>query len=533
MNKLAMYLNQHLIGEVVTDTAVLAKFSTDGSPLTKTPEMVVYPRVTNDVRKLLRFTWQLAEKGHSLPVTARGAGTDRTGAAIGSGVVLSTMSHLNAIFEYDAKQRLVRLQSGVSVTALQNALKLQGTWVPALSGVADDVTVGGVIAAGRTFPSTGEWIDQLEIALANGDVLQTKRLTKRELSKKKGQQGFEGDIYRGLDALIEDNQQLIDEQLSDKSSSGYSALTEVKRKDGSFDLTPLFTGSQGTLGIITEMIVKAEFTGTNTGLAIGVFDDATKARDVLDKVVKVEPSRLEYFDGQVLKRAQASGKQFSFLETDANPAAVLVATLNDSTGRAQQKKAKKLAKLFSQFDGAVYQTEDMADSDLANVRSIVSLALQADGRDEASVPLVDGAFVPLERFERFAEGVVELATKRRVSLPLYGLPLEGIWYTRPVLNLKTVGGKQSVFKLIDEFNQLVEQCDGQLASQNGEGRLQDYSIRKSADPEIQALFDAIKKLFDPHGILNTGVKQSDDVRDIAGMLRSGFVPGHADGLPRL
>ena len=60
MNKLAQYLNQHLIGEVVTDEAVLEKFSTDNSPLTKTPEMVVYPRVTNDIRKLLRFAAQLA-----------------------------------------------------------------------------------------------------------------------------------------------------------------------------------------------------------------------------------------------------------------------------------------------------------------------------------------------------------------------------------------------------------------------------------------------------------------------------------------
>ena len=103
-------------------------------------------------------------------------------------------------------------------------------------------------------------VQQLEIVLSNGDVIQTGRISRRELSKKKGLSTFEGEIYREIDNLISDNAELIsqmDPALPD--TVGYSGISRVKQKDGSFDLTPLFIGSQGSLGVICEVIMKAQF----------------------------------------------------------------------------------------------------------------------------------------------------------------------------------------------------------------------------------------------------------------------------------
>jgi len=66
--------------------------------------MVVYTRTTSDLRKVARFGWQLSEKGHKLPITMRGGGTDQTGAAIGSGAVVNTTARMDPIFELDVKQ---------------------------------------------------------------------------------------------------------------------------------------------------------------------------------------------------------------------------------------------------------------------------------------------------------------------------------------------------------------------------------------------------------------------------------------------
>ena len=131
MSKISQYLNEHLLGDTTTSTAVRRILSTDSSMLSMMPDVVVYPRVTNDIRKVLRFTYQLAQKGHAISVVARGAGTDQTGAAIGQGIVLNTTAHMNTILEFDGKQRLIRVQPGANFGAVNTALKLQGCFIPA------------------------------------------------------------------------------------------------------------------------------------------------------------------------------------------------------------------------------------------------------------------------------------------------------------------------------------------------------------------------------------------------------------------
>ncbi len=124
MNKIAAYLSQHLSGEVSSAQSLRKFYSTDGSILSIAPEIVAFPRVTNDVRKIARFTWQLAEKGHIVGITVRGYGGDVTGAAIGKGIIVDTSKQLNGIIEIAAKDKLVHVQPGASLSFLEESLKL-------------------------------------------------------------------------------------------------------------------------------------------------------------------------------------------------------------------------------------------------------------------------------------------------------------------------------------------------------------------------------------------------------------------------
>src|ERR1700754_2035204 len=130
MNKVASYLQGHISGEVLISDAARDFFSTDASVLEVKPNLIVYPRSTNDVRKVARFAWQLAEKGHKLPITARGSGTDQTGAAIGSGMLMVFPAHMSRILEIDTKSRMVRLQPGVNFKSLQETLHTHGLFLP-------------------------------------------------------------------------------------------------------------------------------------------------------------------------------------------------------------------------------------------------------------------------------------------------------------------------------------------------------------------------------------------------------------------
>ena len=132
MNKIAQYLNEHILGEATSSEPIRESFSRDASILSIMPEIIVNPRVTNDIRKVARFTWQLAEKGHVLPITVRGGGSDQTGAAIGKGIIINTVAHLNNIIYISTKSKdqFAHVQPGVNFGNLNDVLNSHGMTIP-------------------------------------------------------------------------------------------------------------------------------------------------------------------------------------------------------------------------------------------------------------------------------------------------------------------------------------------------------------------------------------------------------------------
>lgn len=541
MSKVASYLQEHILGEVSTNPAILRAMSHDASVLEVMPEMVIYPRVTNDLRKIARFAWQLAEKGHVMPLTARGGGTDETGAAIGKGAILSFPAHMNGILEFDAKQKLVRLQPGVNINALNDALLLHGVGVPALPRVNSRATIGGAVANNASSSLSGRygdisaWVERLEVVLASGDLMQTGRLSKRELNKRKGQQTFEGEIYRNLDNLIEDNKQLIAEKVASdvRDNVGYSSIAKVKHKDGSFDLTPLIIGSQGTLGIISEMILKSEFMSAHTAVAVIAFTSEETARDALDGLPLLEPAFLEYYSGDLFDVAKKQGKSYSFFkDIDGTPAAVVIIGFDDFSERARHKKLKKVHKALRNVEAFVESADGEDAAELLAVRDVVAYTKMPLEKDTFVPGILDGAYVPKERFEDFSAAITTLATKHHVTLPLHSRALEHTMYMRPMLQLNKVGDKQKIFKLLDEYSDVVAAHGGHLIAENGEGRVKARFAYKELDPDVLDLFTQVKAIFDPYGILNPEVKQSSEVRQLVSQLRSDYdFTASADYLP--
>jgi glycolate oxidase len=370
-----------------------------------------------------------------------------------------------------------------------------------------------------------EWVSQLEFILANGDVLLPQRLSKRDLNKKKGMQTFEGEIYRTLDNLIEDNAQLISEKITSnlRDNVGYSSISKVKKKDGSFDLTPLFIGSQGTLGIISEMIMKAEFTSANIAVAVAAFTSSEAARDALDNLNGFEPAFVEFYDGDLFTIAAARGKTYGFLK-DAleNVGAVVVVGFDDFSEHARMRKIKRFQKLLSKTSARVEVADGEAANELLAVREVTALSVVPDGRTVSAPPIVDGAYVPRERTEEFLAAAKALAAKYGIMMPFHGRVLDSTFYARPILQLHKVGDKQKIFKLLDDYANLVEYFNGHLIGNGSEGRMKAHFAYKQLDSEVVAFFTAVKAVFDPNGILNPGVKQDTEIRQLVSHLQTGY-----------
>lgn len=143
MSKLAKYLNQHISGNVFDRPSICAEYSTDRSILEATPRLVAFPENTDDVRRLVLFSDQLALRSFRLPLTMRGTGIDKTGAAITEGMIIST-ERMDQIEEVDLRGRLIRVQPGITLGALNAALGLQGLCLPI--DYDPRSTIGGLIA---------------------------------------------------------------------------------------------------------------------------------------------------------------------------------------------------------------------------------------------------------------------------------------------------------------------------------------------------------------------------------------------------
>jgi FAD/FMN-containing dehydrogenase len=532
MSKVAQYLNEHLLGEVTTNDNVRRRFAHDGSVLAMLPDMVIYPRSTSDLRKVARFSWQLAEKGHKLPITVRGGGTDQTGAAIGTGVIISTPAHLDTVFEVDAKQKLVRLQPGVTFKSLNQLLGLQNLYIPSYPASQAYSTIGGAIANNASgvlsgkYGATSEWVQQLEVVLSNGDILQTGRISKRELGRKKGLQTFEGEIYRTIDNLVNDNVELIDSLAVDaRDNAGYN-IVDVKRRDGSVDLTPLFVGSQGTLGIVSEVILKTEQVPVAPLVGAIAFADYDSARDGLDILRTLNPSVLELIDARLFVAATERGKRYPFYADaldQGDVAAVVLVEFDDAGDRSKKKIAKKVSKLFADMSAYVVLEHDAAKAEDLHLLGLLPAIVQLTDKPELSTPpLLTGAYIPPERFEDFAKAVEGLESKHHVELPLSGHASQHVYYSHPLLNFQKVGDRQKVFKLLSEWSTIIPAHGGHLIGEAGEGRLKAPFAYKELDKDVKDLYASIKELFDPLEIMNTGVKQATELKKLATDLRSDY-----------
>jgi len=543
MNKVAHYLQEHVVGEVMTSSDARKYFSTDNSIFTLTPSVILYPKNENDVRKTARFTWQLAERERYIPITARGSGTDLTGAAIGRGIIMAFPAHMNHVQYFEPKDGLITVEPGINFGKLQQLLATYGRYLPPAPASLEYSTVGGAVANNASsmrslkYGDMRSYVSSLRVILANGEVVEVGRLSKKELNRKLGLTTFEGEIYRSIDILLEENKELIGKSIINvtKNNAGYD-LADIKQLDGSFDLTPLFVGSQGTLGLISEITLNTE----------PILDEPTLIAAYLDSIEDVQtavlelrklgdmPSAIELVDDNLLTYVSSINPNY-LKEVIAAPFpkfVLLIEVVNDKEHK-QKKTVKAINKFLSKLAKEVIIEEDPEKQKLIWKLRDSSALLSAHNQGQLNpIPLIDDGIVPVDKLSELMKSIYAQFSKEHLQVALWGHAGDANLHLQPYLNLGQVGDRQKAFRMLDEYNRQLRDLGGSTTAQYNEGRLRGPYLDKLYSDDVYNLYKKVKQIFDPYGILNPGVKINVSLDEVKPLVRSTYQLSHIyDHLP--
>jgi FAD/FMN-containing dehydrogenase len=216
------------------------------------------------------------------------------------------------------------------------------------------------------------------------------------------------------------------------------------------------------------------------------------------------------------------------------PQIVLLCEFDDANERKQHAKVKRAEKLLKNFRTTFKVSDDYEEQQkLWSIRhSAAALVAQADDGLKA-LPLVEDGVVPRERLQEFITGIYALFEKYHLEVALWGHAGDANLHLQPFLDLSKIGDRQKAYKLMDEYYDMIFKLGGSTAGEHNDGRLRGPYLPKVYGPEMYQLFQDVKHIFDPHNMLNPGVKVEVAKEDAARYLRHEYSMDHlADHLPR-
>ncbi len=524
MNRIAIYLNKIIDGAVYSAPSILEHYSTDRSMLKISPRVVALPENTMDLRRLVRFSHQLSQKKISLPITVRGAGHSKTGAGIGSGLVILTERMAN-IQEIDVRQRLVRVQCGVRLGELKKALSLLGLDIPVMGNPFE--TIGGLIAncasaSNNTEPSTiADFIDRAEVVLNDGTLLEVRNLSHRYLCRILDQADREGCLYHNLDDLIEKEQESIELLPENKKNRfGYSGLRNVKTKH-SFSLLPLICGSEGTLGIISEVILRVEPVFDQPNHVAIHCKTATNYVSIVEELKKLRFTDIVMYDMAIFAESEKTGKGCEFFRKTNGEGYLIVANVKDDSHRERRRKLAKMYRNLPNTTRIIEESDENA-SIFAGLDRALSVHINDDSANNYHIPLIDGAYIPPEKQAKYLDDVKKLSESMKLPMPVYGSADFDTFSLYPSFNPSTVAGRKKLVQFIGAYLKIITECYGYPCGEAPEGRFLAIFAQKFETQRTLDLYKKVKEIFDPDGILNPGIKQNVDTRNTLKHFRTDY-----------
>jgi len=522
--------------DILDDEKTLDEYSRDASIFELKPKAIVFPKNVSDIKELVKFVNKKKKKFPHISLTARAGGTDMTGGCLSESIVVSFTKHFKRIGKINKNSIVV--EPGVYFRDFEKQTLKKGLIFPTYPASKSICALGGMIAnnAGGeksiNYGKTEDHVLSLKVVLANGEEYKFKRLTKKDLNKKIAKKSFEGEIYRKTYNLLEKNYDLIQKAKPKvlKNSAGYYLWNVWDRKY--FDLTKLFVGSQGTLGLVTEAELKLVKKKTHSRLIVCFLKTTKDLAEFVNVVLPFKPESLETFDNKTLELsikfmseiARKTGKglfslMFSFRKEafmmlrHGFPKFIVLVEVADDSEKNLEKKIQELDQEFGKdkIPHIVMQSEEQGEKYWTMRRESFNL-LRHKVKNKMATPFIDDFAVKPEDLPKFLPELEKILKKYKIKPTLVGHAGSGNFHVIPLMDLRDKKERAKIPVVSEKVYTLLKKYHGSITAEHNDGLIRTPYLNKMFDKKMIKLFEKVKKIFDPEDIFNPGKKVHGDIK---------------------
>jgi FAD/FMN-containing dehydrogenase len=529
-------------GGISSSKDLLDAYSTDESIFSIRPQVVIQPKNRRDVEIATSIIARETDRFKSLSLTPRAAGTGLSGGSLTDSVVIDVCAHLKTISDVTEKKGkfLFTCEPGAMWRDVEKKLKHHGAYLPSYPASKDICSIGGSIANNAAGPDSlrhghcADWIESLDVVLADGHTYTIKPMTFREYQHLIKQDHLYARIAKQIFELISKNESEIKKNIpqTKKNSSGYplwraipDGVAKFKKGTGMFDLTRLIAGSQGTIGIIVSITMRAIPIPKRTRLiAVPIFN-LEDAATVIKQAIKYDPLNIELYDALTFDLALQNPQFFknrlspkdyyrvmfsmyttyhvrykrrlpeftilitidTDLENAPDPLEV-VKELSIDKVRPRLVKSKVETEMFWQIRRASYTLSKLQDP------------------TKRPAAFLEDVTVPTENLSKFFMQIKGLLKEFNVTAAVHGHGGNGHLHFYPLLDFTNKTTPALVEKMAEKFFATATKLKGNICGEHNDGIIRTPHLSKMYTKKMLELFKRTEAIFDPDDIFNPGKK---------------------------
>lgn len=524
-------LSKIIEGEIFDDKETLQKYSRDASLFEVWPKLVIWPKNSDDIKKVVNFVAKNKKLNPDLSIAVRAAGSCMSGGSLSESIILDTSKFLNK-FSVDEENKTATVEPGLFYRDFEPETLKHGLILPCYTASKNLCALGGMIgnnAAGEKTLEYGKmenFVKEVRMILRDGEEYNFGPISRVEALAKSHQNTVEGEIYEKMLCILDNNRELIRNAKPkvSKNSAGYY-LWNIEH-DGFIDLVKLIVGSQGTLGIVTEAKIKLEEVKPKSKLLVIFMKEISGLGKLVNAILKYKPESLESYDDATLKLAvrffpemlALMKSRFLKIAWGFLPEALMVLTggipklilLVEFAGKDEGKIQEEIEKLKKEVQDMGFKTRLTKDTSDAEkywtIRRESFNLLRKHIRGKRTAPFIDDICVNPEHLPEFLPRLRKLLDDSKLVYTIAGHAGNGNFHIIPLMNMSEHKNRALIPLLSAKVYDLVSEYGGSITAEHNDGLIRTPYLNKMYDNQILDLFKKTKDAFDPQNIFNPGKK---------------------------